>query len=220
MRAVSPPKSLVLFCAALLIVGVVMVIPSPAADAAPPLCDGKPATIVGTEGDDDLRGTNGDDVIVGLGGHDLIKGRGGNDTLCGNGGRDTLVGGPGDDVLRGGNGYDWVGYGLAPIGVTVDLDSGVATGWGTDQLGSIESVLGSAFDDHLIGNSGRNTCGAVTVMISSSVGAAPTTFVATPATTTSEATAGEILWTGTTGTTLSTAATATTWSEASTVTIR
>ena len=128
----------------------------PDAIPAPPLCGGKPATIVGTEGDDDLRGTDGDDVIVGLGGDDLIKGRGGNDTLCGNAGKDTLVGGPGDDVLRGGGAYDRAGYSLAPTGVTVDLESGVATGWGTDKLVSIEFVLGSAFDDHLFGDGRRN----------------------------------------------------------------
>ena len=135
MRAVSPPKSLVLSCALLVIAGVVMLIPSTVAVAAPPLCDGKPATIVGTEGDDDLRGTDGDDVIVGLGGDDLIKGRGGNDTLCGNAGKDRLVGGPGDDVIEGGAGYDRVGYSLAPTGVTVDLDSGVAHGVGNGPTG-------------------------------------------------------------------------------------
>jgi len=57
----------------------------------------------------------------------------------------------------GGAGYDRVGFSLAPTGVTVDLDSGVATGWGADELVSIELALGSAFDDHLIGNSGPNS---------------------------------------------------------------
>jgi Ca2+-binding RTX toxin-like protein len=129
----------------------------PDAGATPPLCDGKPATIVGTAGDDVLKGTDGDDVIVGGGGDDLIKGRGGNDTICGRNGSDTLVGGPGNDVLLGGNGYDRVGYGLAPAGVEVDLGSGVATGWGSDRLGSMESVRGSAFDDHIIGNGASNS---------------------------------------------------------------
>jgi hypothetical protein len=75
-----------------LLVGVVM-IPSAAVDAAPPMCDGKPATIVGTTGDDVLRGTDGDDVIVGRGGSDRLVGRGGNDALCGGNGDDVLVGG-------------------------------------------------------------------------------------------------------------------------------
>lgn len=130
MRAVSPPASLVMSAAALLIIGLVMVIPSTDVDAAPPTCDGKPATIVGTEGDDVLRGTDGDDVIVGLGGHDRLVGRGGNDTLCGYAGEDTLVGGSGDDVMIGGTGSDWVAYGLAPNRVKVDLVAETATGWG------------------------------------------------------------------------------------------
>ena len=156
MRRASLPRSVVLSCAALLIVGVVILIPSPAADAAPPLCGGKPATIVGTTGDDVLKGTDGDDVIVGLAGDDLIKGLGGNDTLCGQYGNDILVGGAGDDVLWAGPGSDWVSYGLAPNGVVVHLGTGVSTGWGTDQLRSIENILGSPWNDDLVGNGSRN----------------------------------------------------------------
>ena len=158
MRRTSLPKSLVLYCAVPLIVGFVMLIPSSAAKAAPPLCDGKPATIVGTEGDDVLRGTNGDDVIVGRGGDDRLMGGGGNDTLCGQRGNDALVGGSGDDVLVGGPGSDWVSYGRAPFhqdrpnGVVVRLAAGTATGWGIDQLTSIENIIGSRWRDHLVGN--------------------------------------------------------------------
>jgi RTX calcium-binding nonapeptide repeat (4 copies) len=42
--------------------------------AAPPTCDGRVATIVGTEGNDTINGTAGRDVIVGLGGDDTIYG--------------------------------------------------------------------------------------------------------------------------------------------------
>lgn len=71
-----------------------------------PTCDGKPATLVGTSGDDRLRGTSGDDVIVGLGGNDVIHGRGGDDVLCGGGGDDHLVGARGDDTMLGQAGVD------------------------------------------------------------------------------------------------------------------
>ena len=47
------------------------------ASAASYTCNGKAATIVGTNGADDLRGTSGRDVIVGLGGNDEIDGFGG-----------------------------------------------------------------------------------------------------------------------------------------------
>ena len=83
--------------------------------AAAPTCGGEPATIVGTEGDDELRGTPGRDVIVGLGGDDDIGGVDGRDRLCGGPGDDRLygghhddrlIGGPGDDFMIGGGGED------------------------------------------------------------------------------------------------------------------
>jgi hypothetical protein len=92
--------------------------------AQPTLCQGEPATIVGTELDDVLEGTEGPDVIEGAGGHDIIFGRKGSDVICagagddiiygnsgrdsikGNGGHDLLLGGAGDDLLRGGKGDD------------------------------------------------------------------------------------------------------------------
>lgn len=69
-------------------------------------CDGQPATIIGTAGDDDLNGTAGDDIIVGLGGNDRIDGRDGNDLICGDDGDDDLIGSAGDDQLIGGAGND------------------------------------------------------------------------------------------------------------------
>jgi hypothetical protein len=79
----------------------------PASTAAPVrLCNGLPATIVGTTGDDDIAGTNGDDVIVGLAGNDIIAPKAGDDTVCGNGGADVLWDESGDDVLIGGDGDD------------------------------------------------------------------------------------------------------------------
>ena len=81
--------------------------PGPGAPT-PPVhdCQGVPATIVGTSGDDVLIGTEGDDVIVGLGGNDSISGLGGNDIICGNAGDDNLLGGLGFDIVRGGGGSD------------------------------------------------------------------------------------------------------------------
>ncbi len=75
---------------------------APAVHAAPPTCEGKSATIVGTSGADTLEGTSKRDVIVGLAGDDVINGRGGDDLICGNNGSDRIFGGPGDDQLFGG----------------------------------------------------------------------------------------------------------------------
>jgi Ca2+-binding RTX toxin-like protein len=89
-----------------------------------PTCRGVDATIVGTNGADDIHGTASRDVIVAKGGADDIEGRGGNDLICagsgndhaegddgndtilGNRGNDELEGDRGRDVLRGGLGFD------------------------------------------------------------------------------------------------------------------
>ena len=69
-------------------------------------CKGKPATIVGTDGNDVRKGTTGQDVIVGLGGNDRLSGLGGNDLICGGSGNDNLSGGKGNDKLYGQKGKD------------------------------------------------------------------------------------------------------------------
>jgi len=87
--------------------------PTPRGQATP-TCNGKPATIVGTDGGDDLNGTQGPDVIVDLGGNDFTNGRDGNDVICGGTGADFLKGGHGKDTLLGQAGGDalWGGEGI------------------------------------------------------------------------------------------------------------
>lgn len=72
----------------------------------PPTCDGKTATIIGTDKNDTLVGTDGPDVIAGLGGDDTISGLGGDDTICGGDGVDYIDGGDGVDKILGGPGGD------------------------------------------------------------------------------------------------------------------
>ena len=83
----------------------------------PARCEGRVATIVGTDRPERLRGSRGRDVIAALGGNDVVRGGKGEDLICGgagrdglsgNGGRDRLVGGPGSDECRGGGGRDRV----------------------------------------------------------------------------------------------------------------
>lgn len=102
------------------------------AQAAAPLCFGKPATIVGTVGSDSLTGTDGPDVIVGLGGNDRIYGRRGADRICSDSGSDRVYGGSGNDQIAGGSGNDIVrgDYGAdVLIGASGhdDLDGGSGT---------------------------------------------------------------------------------------------
>jgi len=112
--------------------------PSPS-PTPPPLCNGLPATIVGTAGANTLIGTPGDDVIVALGGGDTIEGRGGNDTICGGIGQDVVSGGAGVDTIRGeGGNDDLAGNGGAdalfggPGTDTCDGGVGVDTGQGCE----------------------------------------------------------------------------------------
>jgi Ca2+-binding RTX toxin-like protein len=78
--------------------------------------------------------------------------------LQGNGGDDRFIGGGGGDHLIGGNGFDTAEYSDSLTGVTVNLATGEASG-GTaqdDRLDGIEAVVGSLFDDFLIGDELNN----------------------------------------------------------------
>lgn len=125
-------------------------------------------TLAGTHGDDVLVGTHGDDVIVGLGGNDVIEGGDGSDLICGGAGNDRITpgigffesdgvsGDGGDDLIVAGPTHTTVVYVDAPAPVSVDLEAGVATGWGTDTLVGVGSVVGSPYDDTIRGSAAPN----------------------------------------------------------------
>jgi Ca2+-binding RTX toxin-like protein len=124
-------------------------------------CDGTPATIVGTEGNDVLTGTAGDDVIAAYGGNDTIDAGGGNDRVCAGAGSDTVNGGDGDDTLDGeegddtilgGGGVDTISGGLGND--TVEGGSGNDTATGGD---GADTVNGGSGDDTLDGEAGNDT---------------------------------------------------------------
>jgi len=73
-----------------------------------PLCAGKPATCVGTDGHDLILGTDEDDVIVAGAGNDVVHGDAEDDIVCGGPGNDSLMGARGADRLFGGPGNDWL----------------------------------------------------------------------------------------------------------------
>lgn len=115
-------------------------------------------TIVGTAGDDFLVGTTGDDVICGRDGNDSLFGVAGEDVLLGEGDDDLLDGGDSADAMDGGNGTNALAYNNSPVGVEVYLPDGSgflgeAEG---DTFTGIQDVVGSAFDDTLIGDDGGN----------------------------------------------------------------
>lgn len=113
--------------------------------------------IRGGAGDDRLFGGHGDDQIHGESGDDFIHGGLGIDVLEGGAGDDTVDGGYGWDVLDGGHGDDTVSFASSVRsyfpggGVRVNLGAGRANGDGRDRLRRFQNVVGSAFDDELIG---------------------------------------------------------------------
>jgi Ca2+-binding RTX toxin-like protein len=86
-------------------------------------------------------------------------GNAGDNVITGGAGDDVLSGGGGNDILIGGLGNDTASYANAAGAVDVRLNGGVARNdgdGGTDTLVSIENLIGSAFDDLLIGDAGAN----------------------------------------------------------------
>jgi Ca2+-binding RTX toxin-like protein len=76
--------------------------------------------------------------------------------ITGSPGDDRFVGSTGDDAIDGGDGSDTIDYEAAAGGVQVDLAGGTGVGDGTDQLDSIENVVGSPGDDVITGNEDDN----------------------------------------------------------------
>ena len=148
------------------------------AGAATPKCFGKKATIVSSKAR--ITGTNGADVIVSRSQADfnVIDGKGGNDLICGGPEFDFIFGGPGNDKSRGKGGIDFHSgdagndhfyadandggnaddayYQFSPTAVTVNMQTGRATGQGTDTLHGMDGVFGSQLDDTITGDGGTN----------------------------------------------------------------
>lgn len=112
-------------------------------------CRGRPATIIGTPGDDFLAGTPGPDVIAARAGDDVVSGGEGDDLVCGGAGEDSLTGGAGDDRLFGDEGGD-VAFGG-------EGSDGLWGGEGDDRLiglGRPDLLVGGPGDDQLRGGDG------------------------------------------------------------------
>ncbi len=109
-------------------------------------------------------------MIVGLGGDDILNGGPegfATDVICGGEGNDVLQAGNGlIAALSGENGDDryepgdvvvaLAVYLESPAAVNVDLAVGTVTGWGTDTVVGIDSVVGSVHDDVLSGDAKAN----------------------------------------------------------------
>ncbi|WP_416900382.1 MAG: hypothetical protein ACMVY4_00765 [Minwuia sp.] len=93
-----------------------------------------------------------DDTFSGSAGNDSLDGRDGVDVLIGLGGNDTLIGG--DDNTNGiRQFFDTADYSFDIASVNINLFTGIGLDGfgGTDVLSGIERIVGSAFDDTLVG---------------------------------------------------------------------
>ena len=133
--------------------------------------DDRTDRFIGTSAANHFWGQGGGDYFNGRGGNDILDGGNDGDILYGEAGNDTIIGGAGQDYLDGGAGIDTVVYTASSAGVTVDLANGTASGGDADGpvqivgrgtvirhdiLVGFENVIGSGFDDHLIGNAKAN----------------------------------------------------------------
>ncbi|MBU2944451.1 calcium-binding protein [Shimia thalassica] len=83
-----------------------------------------------------------------------VFGHDGNDFIDAGRGDDTLIGGVGADFLHGSVGSDTAGYAASDAGISVNLQTGSATGGHAtgDTLSWIENISGSTFDDNIAGS--------------------------------------------------------------------
>jgi T1SS-143 domain-containing protein len=120
-----------------------------------------------------ITGGEGAEVIVGSGNADLLIGNGGRDFIYGNGGNDIIRGGAGSDILDGGAGIDLLDYsdqwqtpnatGIDGInidsfrqssGLNVVYQNIFDTFSNVDWYYNMEGVIGSAYNDRIVGYSG------------------------------------------------------------------
>jgi Ca2+-binding RTX toxin-like protein len=122
------------------------------------------ADVINAEaGDDFAFGGGGGDSLYGGAGNDFLSGGTGNDRLEGGDGSDTLNGGAGSDTFAGGAGLDYLDYRDSTAAVSVNLTTNSFSGGdanGDVNAGGIDAILGSAFNDTLVGFDDSSTTGS------------------------------------------------------------
>lgn len=106
-------------------------------------------------GIENVRGSVFDDTITGTREDNVLSGDDGNDTISSGTGADIVDGGVGADVLDGGVDIDLLSFLDSPVGVGSDLAAGSSSDG--DTLTNFEHVDGSAYDDEIYGDDGRNS---------------------------------------------------------------
>ena len=108
---------------------------------------------------DRIHGGSGNDTLIGGTENDFLYGDAGNDLISGAGGKDRMDGGSGADSFYGGNGNDIVDYSHSPVGIVATIDGNNDDGapGEHDNIVEVENILGSPFDDVIVGDEGRNS---------------------------------------------------------------
>ena len=103
-------------------------------------------------------GSNLDDTLTGNSANNVIRGDGGADFIRGASGNDLIAGGRNGDILDGGNGIDTLDYRTSAAAVSINLVSNTASGGDAagDTITKFENVIGSVFNDILIGSKTAN----------------------------------------------------------------
>ena len=107
---------------------------------------------------ENLIGSAFNDTLTGNAGANRLDGGAGNDSIQGGAGDDVLIGGDGADTLDGGTGINTADYSGSSAGVSVNLQNGKGTGGAaaSDTLTNVQNVVGSSFNDNLVGSSAAN----------------------------------------------------------------
>ncbi|KKB96166.1 Bifunctional hemolysin/adenylate cyclase precursor [Candidatus Arcanobacter lacustris] len=125
--------------------------------------------VVGTNADDEIIGDDNDNEIAGLGRDDIIHAGAGNDKInpgdgddivYGEAGDDYMMGSAGKDLYDGGEGFDTVDYSQEPdralyLNLKLKKNTGATFAEG-DVLKNIERIIGTKFDDVMIGDNENN----------------------------------------------------------------
>ncbi len=114
-------------------------------------------------GVENLTGSALSDVLTGNSAANYLAGGTGNDSLFGGTGDDTLAGGAGADVITGGEGMDFLDYSASGAAVSVNLGTGATSGGDAagDVLNGVDGIIGTVFNDTLLGFDNQGFTGDV-----------------------------------------------------------
>jgi Ca2+-binding RTX toxin-like protein len=101
---------------------------------------------------DTFFGASAGETVYANNGNDVLFGNDGNDALFGGAGDDFILGGAGADALSGGAGFDAVFYGDSTAAVSINLQTGIHSGFAAgDGFSLIEAFLLTPGNDTVIG---------------------------------------------------------------------